>query len=571
QLLADKELLQRSNVNLATLAQEIQGEKGVPMRDRRWHLRTHYNCFIGFEMTTWLLSNFRDVETRDDAVDFGNELMKSGLFDHVEKRHRFRDGNYFYQIKTDYRSPRPDSRRSWFGGKRPERASVPSTPASDASTDLPRADRPRSVSNHNNDNGTSANTGNADGSEEANGAGAGTGASESGVPKKVQVVLSKVMKYDVDPRKKSYRTELINLHYDRLHNPDNCYHIRIDWMNVTAKLIEDAIVSWATIADKFGLKLVEIPISEASLISDRHPFRAPYVINLATPPPPAPVPPPPPLQPPTIATGDMTSQTLDAIQSAQVAPQPQRADHHVYQRAIMKKFNFVLDIEAKTNFPRDVDVVYSWGRPDYRYSQYIHRSGVVLAQIRDDGSFLLLANRLYNNRTAANPDKFERADPRDSRGGGGGGSAAQHAASYSPISSPLVRAAPDTAAMAASTSSVVGLALDDASATPALIKAELEHFCRDPNQLQRFYDAHHAKMLSPVATSTDPSSALDGSIPTLGLPPSITARESSPSPSPIPSLSGGGGGGGSASDRLSGSNSSPRESVGGGSDAVHLT
>ena len=73
--------------------------------------------------------------------------------------------------------------------------------------------------------------------------------------------MSRVMRYDVDPRKRSYRPEIISLHYDRLHNPDNCYHIRIDWMNVTAKLIEDAIVTWATSVEKYGLKLVEVPIA----------------------------------------------------------------------------------------------------------------------------------------------------------------------------------------------------------------------------------------------------------------------------------------------------------------------
>ncbi|EHK99613.1 putative Vacuolar membrane-associated protein IML1 [Glarea lozoyensis 74030] len=67
----------------------------------------------------------------------------------------------------------------------------------------------------------------------------------------------------------------------------------------------------------------------------------------------------------------------------------------------MKKFNFVLDVEAARNFPLNVDVTYSWGRPDYKYTQYIHRSGILLVQITDEGSFLLLANRLYNNRTAA--------------------------------------------------------------------------------------------------------------------------------------------------------------------------
>src|SRR5699024_3387754 len=39
QLLPDSELLQRSDLSLSSLAQIIQGEKGVRMMDRRWHWR----------------------------------------------------------------------------------------------------------------------------------------------------------------------------------------------------------------------------------------------------------------------------------------------------------------------------------------------------------------------------------------------------------------------------------------------------------------------------------------------------------------------------------------------------
>ena len=80
ELLPESELFQRSNLNLETLAHTMQSEKGVRMMDRRWHFILHYNCFIGFELTTWLLQNFRDIITREEAVDLGNELMANGLF-----------------------------------------------------------------------------------------------------------------------------------------------------------------------------------------------------------------------------------------------------------------------------------------------------------------------------------------------------------------------------------------------------------------------------------------------------------------------------------------------------------
>lgn len=356
QLLPEPELYQRSNLNLKTLAETIQGEKGVRMLDRRWHWRLHYNCFIGMELTSWVLQNFRDIATREEAERLGRDLMKNGLFKHVEQRHDFRDGNYFYQIESEYRTPRPES-KGWFGRTR---SSVPSTPVADRAAGPSQVKLSRSRSNS--DAGSTSDT-----DSESN--------AEKG--QRMSVALSKSLLYDVDHRRRSHRPELINLHYDRLHNPDNCYHIRVEWMNTTSRLIQDAIFGWATTVERHGLRLVEVPIGEASSITSMHPFRAPYRVKLA-------------LSPPCKQPHCFfESQTLGSQTPV---------DPLFYQQAIMKHFNFVLDYEAASAFPANVDVSYSWGKPDYRYPQFIHRSGTLIAQITDEGHFLLLANRLYNNR-----------------------------------------------------------------------------------------------------------------------------------------------------------------------------
>ncbi len=482
QLLPESELYQRSNLNLASLAQTIQGEKGVRMMDRRWHLRLHYNCFIGFELTTWLLQNFKDVETRDEAVELGNNLMKGGLFQHVEQRHNFRDGNFFYQIASDYRPPRPESRSNWFGSRRADR-SVPLTPGSEGiSRDSSKAPGSSSSSHDRPSTETEPTTPTAN-------------------KRRLGIALSKSLMYDVDHRKRSYRPELISLHYDRLHNPDNCYHIRIEWMNTTSKLIEDAIVSWATSVDRFGLRLVEVPISEASVVTDMHPFRAPYLVKLAKEPP--------------------GKQPQDYFDATSFAPVPQ-VDKHVYQKAIMKKFNFVLDFEAASDFPSDVDVTYSWGKPSYRYPQYIHRSGVIVAQITDEGDFLLLANRLYNNRSAA-PDtgKQEVNDMQDRvRFGPTRSNNYRGSPRSSPFSSPLVPAASD---MPASTSGFTKSSSNTSSPTPEQIKADFETFCHDASALSIFYEDVLSRTLSPAPNTP----FMEASIPALGLPPSLTLKEGS--------------------------------------------
>src|SRR5256885_3690170 len=82
-----------------------------------------------------------------------------------------------------------------------------------------------------------------------------------------------------------------------------------------------------------------------------------------------------------------------------------------------------------------------------------HRSGIALAQITDEGDFLLLANRLYNNRSmgARDSSKFEKLDAHERRGLGGlssgvgaefsGGAAGSDRPSPHP--SPLIRATSD--------------------------------------------------------------------------------------------------------------------------------
>ncbi len=181
---------------------------------------------------------------------------------------------------------------------------MPSTPMSEnMPRDSPRVGMSRPTSIH---------------EEISPGSGATTPTAQIITGKKPRVVLSKVMKYDVDHRKRSYRPERINLHYDRLHNPDNCYHIRIDWMNVTAKLIEDAIEGWAREALTYGLRLVEVPIAEACAISEVNPFRRPYLIRLALPPP------------------NQQPVTYYEPNSFTLQVQPGR---HFYQKAILRRFD----------------------------------------------------------------------------------------------------------------------------------------------------------------------------------------------------------------------------------------
>ncbi|KAI0150360.1 hypothetical protein GGR57DRAFT_193497 [Xylariaceae sp. FL1272] len=530
-LVSSKERFSKSNFNVAALAEAIQqpiAAGGIRMQTRRWHFQLHYHCFIGSDMTTWLLDNFEDLESREEAVELGNTLMvydedrskdkdikgskkdrERGIFVHVEKRHNFRDGQYFYQVVSEYAKLHPPS---WFNRKRDRDMSVPSTPAPDsAATSSPRTFQP------NIPRPTSTN----DEGSQASGATTPTiGAPNSALGKRPKVVLSKVMKYDADHRKKSFRPERINLHYDRLHNPDNCFHIRLEWMNVTAKLIEDALKNWGAIASTHGLRLVEVPITEACRINEINPFRRPFRFKLGLPPP--------------------TQRPSTYYDPDSFSPQPQPAKYF-YHIAILKKFDYVLDYEAANNFPTNVDVSYSWGKPDFRYSQYIHRSGATMVQITDEGDFLLVANRIYTNRVVAQqnhaPMRTEPApNERVSRLLSSSHVYANHGAvEPAPVASPLTRP------VLFAPSSSRGLPLD-ASPSPARnmpaarsgftsahafpepeqLKDELMAFCTDKNALELFYRETLEKGIeTPSFQPSEASAVPDASIPSLGLPPGI--------------------------------------------------
>ena len=512
QLLPESEMLDRSNCSLPQLAQIMQSEKGIDILTRRWHLQLHFHCFKGDDFTDWLTLNFKDIDTREEAVEFGNELMQHGLFQHANKRHNFKDGNYFYQIDTEYRTPRPESKSYWFPTSRRSDRSVPSTPATEIPPkDSPLGSRTRSAS-------SSVNEG-----QEAP---ISAPAKSSAEKKRMSIALSKVMRLDVDHRKRSSRPEIINLHYDKLHNPENCYHLELSWMNVTSKLVEDAIVTWATQGEKYGLKLVEVPIAEVSSISDYEPFRAPSRVTISVPPPKS-----------SIAAANGNTY----FTSTSFTPQaPPKLDPLLYQKALLRRFDFVLDLEAASDFPSDVDVEYSWGKLEYRYSQFVHRSGVILAQITDEGDFLLLANRLYNTRSATTNDSTRKFDAKKDLHNGRApafpptsvpGIAGLNAPQPSPQASPMVRASSDVlgskAALATS-----GMAT---YITPEQIFWDLEEFCNDVIKLEAFYKEVAAAPPSiPRRSSSTSSSALkpvrdlEMSIPELILPASLA-----PTMSPI--------------------------------------
>lgn len=354
-LFPESELYHTSKFDVAKLVKQMQESPphGVEVRDRRWFARLHFKCFRGDEMVNWLLRVFKDLKTREDAIRLGNDLMDRGIFSHVRAKHEFRDGNYFYQISSAHRTTEYPDNANMFG--RLSLRSMPSTPFVE----------------HNNSPMMRPLLEDADSS--------GKPTPVMAPVEKKEILLSQHMLYDVNSLKRSDQLEIISLHYDRIHNPENCYHIQLEWVNTTALCIRDAIIRWSALVEPYGLKLVQVPLVEASRQHHDHPFDHPIKVRLARRPPDK-----------VLATPVLDAQLLSP------RLRPPGDDPISYQKALLRKLGFVLDLEAAASFSSKLDVRYSWGRPEYDMTQFVHKSGLLLAQVAGDETcdFLLLPNRL---------------------------------------------------------------------------------------------------------------------------------------------------------------------------------
>ena len=85
----DKDLL----TDIAT-----QFRAGVELKDRKYHLTTYQNCFVGREAVNFLINNGL-ANSRKEAVLLGQSIMTElSLFEHVTRDHEFKDDYLYYHF-----------------------------------------------------------------------------------------------------------------------------------------------------------------------------------------------------------------------------------------------------------------------------------------------------------------------------------------------------------------------------------------------------------------------------------------------------------------------------------------
>lgn len=366
------------SIKLVNLAHEIQSPNGVKIVDRTWHFNTHQNCFIGNEFVTWLIGAFEDIDTREEATAYGQSLMDKGLFKHVENRHGFLDGYYFYELESDYidKTYRPEKSSSWFSRKRPQDKEPTPTPSGNGSKNNSDVESFKSPPMGPQDAATPdlrritsvGGLNESDNSSMADSAG-----SKSKAKKKF--VLSRAVKYNADPLKKSYRPEIITVHYDRVHNPEHCFHIRLQWLNTSTNFIDETINNWSRLCERHGLKFVETPWKELCTIPMYNPFHSFVDIKLAINP---------------------MEDSFFAI------PKILNSNKFYYHLFLLKKSGFLLDNRSAVYFLKEnIEISYSWGKPTFKFAQFIHKTGSYVVEVRDNGDFFLAPNNMHIARINA--------------------------------------------------------------------------------------------------------------------------------------------------------------------------
>ena len=59
----------------------MKGDGSGLVQDRKYHLTSYKQCFIGKEFVDWMLAK-GEASSRPEAIDIGRKLLEAGVFRH---------------------------------------------------------------------------------------------------------------------------------------------------------------------------------------------------------------------------------------------------------------------------------------------------------------------------------------------------------------------------------------------------------------------------------------------------------------------------------------------------------
>jgi hypothetical protein len=91
----------RNHQKVASTPQPLEGissliaafknpETGIAVKDRKYHLKTYRQCFVGKDAVNWFLTNASTfVKSKEEAISLGNKLMSMNVFQNMNKGDSF--------------------------------------------------------------------------------------------------------------------------------------------------------------------------------------------------------------------------------------------------------------------------------------------------------------------------------------------------------------------------------------------------------------------------------------------------------------------------------------------------
>jgi len=77
----------------------MRGERGVPILDRRYGLKTYSKVFLGSEAVSWLIQH--EKATLAEAISIGQLMLEQNIIHHILDEHNFKNEPLFYRFYLD--------------------------------------------------------------------------------------------------------------------------------------------------------------------------------------------------------------------------------------------------------------------------------------------------------------------------------------------------------------------------------------------------------------------------------------------------------------------------------------
>ncbi|MBL1210633.1 hypothetical protein [Geminocystis sp. GBBB08] len=97
--LENNQLINLYEERIIKIVNDLRGNKGLEIKDRKYRLTTYPLCFIGSEAVKWMEKNY--IISKSEAITLGQELMDLKIIHHVTDDHNFKNDYLFYRFYLD--------------------------------------------------------------------------------------------------------------------------------------------------------------------------------------------------------------------------------------------------------------------------------------------------------------------------------------------------------------------------------------------------------------------------------------------------------------------------------------